>query len=58
MKIFRIAAKIIFALFFVAAGDNHFINTTFYIRIMPKYHPWHYELVMMSGVDEGGGGIG
>ena len=58
MKILKIAVKIIFALFFVAAGVNHFINPPFYLKIMPPYLPWHYELVILSGLAEIVLGIG
>lgn len=42
----------------VVAGVNHFVNPEFYVRIMPPYLPWHYELVLLSGVFEILGGIG
>ena len=58
MKIFKIAAKIFFALFFIVAGVNHFIDPPFYLKIMPPYLPWHYELVIISGVAEVALGIG
>lgn len=38
--------------FYVAAGLNHFINTGFYVSIMPPYLPWHLALVYISGVAE------
>lgn len=40
------------AAFLVAAGVMHFVRPDFYIRIMPPYLPWHYELVLLSGVFE------
>ena len=52
MNKLKFAAKILFALFFVAAGINHFINPPFYLKIMPPYLPWHYELVILSGIAE------
>ncbi len=52
MKILKIAVKIFFALFFVAGGFNHFVNPPFYLKIMPPYLPWHYELVILSGIAE------
>ena len=39
---------------FIIAGANHFINTSFYVSIMPLYLPWHLELVFLSGVAEAG----
>jgi uncharacterized membrane protein len=47
----------IMALFYVAAGLNHFIHPEFYIPMMPPYLPWHAELVFLSGVAELGLGI-
>lgn len=37
---------------FIAAGANHFLNTGFYLSIMPDYLPWHRALVYASGVAE------
>ena len=44
--------RIVFALFFIGAGVNHFIVTDFYLRMMPTYLPLHLELVQISGVAE------
>lgn len=44
--------RIILGLLFIAAGINHFVNTEFYLRIMPPYLPWHLPLVWISGVAE------
>ena len=46
------SAKVVFGAFFIGAGLNHFINTDFYLRIMPPYLPWHLPLVYASGVAE------
>ena len=40
------------ALFYVAAGINHFRSPDFYLAIMPPWMPWHRELVALSGVAE------
>ncbi len=40
------------ALFYVAAGINHFINPDFYIRLMPPWIPAHAAMVALSGVAE------
>jgi len=45
------------AVFFVAAGLNHFLDPAFYLRIMPPYLPWHEALVFVSGVLEVAGGV-
>lgn len=44
--------RIAFALFFVAAGVNHFIATSFYLRMMPRYVALHLAMVQISGVAE------
>jgi uncharacterized membrane protein len=40
------------AVFYMAAGINHFIHPEFYLAIMPPYLPWHSALVLISGVAE------
>ena len=50
MPTFKIITKVIFGVFFIAAGANHFINPKFYLNIMPPYLPWHYALVVISGI--------
>lgn len=57
MKIFKIALKILFGLFFVAAGIGHFRDTDFFLNIMPPYLPWHLAIVYFSGGAEIGLGI-
>ncbi len=52
MAIIKLVSRIIFGVFFVAAGANHFFNTSFYESIMPPYLPWPYALVIISGVAE------
>ena len=43
---------------FIVAGANHFLNTPFYVSIMPPYLPWHEALVYVSGLAEIGlGGL-
>jgi len=46
------------ATFFVASGILHFTNTSFYLKIMPPYIPWHLAMVQISGVAEVLGGLG
>ncbi len=50
-------ALLALAVFFIAAGVNHFLNPDFYVRIMPPYLPAHLELVYLSGLFEILGGI-
>lgn len=42
----------VMALFYLAAGVNHFRSPDFYLSIMPPYLPWHAELVAVSGIAE------
>ena len=48
----KTALRILFALFFVGAGVNHFVRTGFYLRMMPSYVPSHLTMVQISGVAE------
>ncbi len=45
------------ALFYVAAGANHFIAPEVYAPMMPPYLPWHAALIFISGVAEVGLGV-
>jgi uncharacterized membrane protein len=52
LRILKLAARLMFALFFVGAGINHFLRTGFYLRMMPPYVPFHLAAVQVSGVAE------
>ena len=52
MKLIKQITKVIFALFFIVAGVNHFVDTPFYESITPPYLPWPYALVIISGIAE------
>jgi len=52
MRKFKTVMKYLLAVFFVAAGMNHFVHSTFYLRMMPAYLPWHLALIYISGVFE------
>lgn len=50
--------RYIFGAAFIAAGVNHFLNTPFYVSIIPPYLPWPLVLVYISGLAEIGlGGL-
>lgn len=34
---------------FLVAGANHFLNSEFYLPMMPGYLPLHQELILLSG---------
>ena len=55
---YRSIFRVPFALSFVVVGVLHFINPSPFVSIMPKYLPWHLELVYLSGVFEILGGFG
>jgi uncharacterized membrane protein len=44
--------RVVLAVFFVGAGLNHFLSTTFYLRMMPPYLRLHLALVYISGAAE------
>jgi uncharacterized membrane protein len=46
------------ALFFVAAGVNHFLNPAPYLSMIPPYLPWPRALNIISGAAEIAGGVG
>ena len=54
----KTAALYLLALLFVAIGLYHFVNPGRFVRIVPPYLPWHYELVLVSGAFEIAGGLG
>jgi len=42
-------SKYLLALLMIGAGMMHFIRPDFYLKIMPPYLPFHWELVYLSG---------
>lgn len=58
LKILRIAAVILVALYFLIGGVTHFTSPEFFVAIMPPYLPYHLEIVWISGVFEILGGLG
>jgi uncharacterized membrane protein len=54
----RSVAVWILALFFVAAGLNHFLNPAPYLSMMPPYLPCPRALNIISGSAEIAGGVG
>jgi len=45
------------AVLYILAGINHFVMPQFYLRIMPRYIPFHRFMVIASGVAEIGLGV-
>ncbi|MEE3717728.1 hypothetical protein V2H45_13385 [Tumidithrix elongata RA019] len=52
MSKLKIGFKYLLALFYVLAGTNHFLNSGFYLKMMPPYLPLHLELIYLSGLCE------
>jgi uncharacterized membrane protein len=50
----KLVSLVLMALFYVAAGSNHFRSPDFYLKMMPPYLSWHAQLVWLSGVAEVG----
>ena len=53
----RALSTYLVGLLFILAGFNHFINSGFYVNIMPPYIPRHLTMVYLSGIFEVIGGI-
>lgn len=53
----KITLGIVFIWFF-AGGIGHFVNSDFFVNIMPPYLPYHLEIVYISGVFEIAGALG
>lgn len=49
MQKFKLVMRYLLAVFFIAAGMNHFVHPAFYLKIMPPYLPWHAALNYLSG---------
>ncbi len=49
-------ALVLLALFFIAAGANHFISPDFYLRMMPPWLPAHEAMNYLAGFFEMLGG--
>jgi len=53
-----IALRWLLALFFIAAGVNHFVSPGFYRAMMPPWLPGPDGMIIVSGIAEIVGGIG
>ncbi|WP_425615471.1 MauE/DoxX family redox-associated membrane protein [Anatilimnocola sp. NA78] len=45
-------SRYLLAALMLGAGTMHFVQPQFFVRIMPPYLPWHWELVYLSGAIE------
>ncbi|CAF3824762.1 unnamed protein product [Adineta steineri] len=48
----RLFSMYFMAVFYIVAGVLHFIKPQFYLPIMPRYLPYHLELIYLSGLCE------
>ena len=48
----KLVLKWLLALLMVSAGTLHLVHPEIFMKIMPDYLPWHWELVILSGVFE------
>ncbi|MEY3775657.1 MAG: hypothetical protein RLZZ129_2437 [Verrucomicrobiota bacterium] len=53
-----IIARWLAAIFFTAAGANHFLNPGIYLGMMPQWLPWPEAMNYISGAVEIAGGLG
>jgi uncharacterized membrane protein len=52
MKRIKPISKYLLAIFMIVAGTMHFVNSGFFLKIVPPYLPFHRELVVASGICE------
>lgn len=52
MSHIKAASKYVLAIFMITAGIMHFVNPSFFLKIVPPYLPLHEELVLVSGIFE------
>ena len=48
----RLFLMYLMAIFYIFAGVMHFVNPDFYLSMMPRYLPFHLQLVYLSGLVE------
>ena len=54
----RRGSLLLIAVFFTAAGLNHFRDPALYLAMMPTWLPWPHTLNLLVGVGEIAGGVG
>ena len=45
-------SKFVLAFFLIVAGILHFVKPHFFVKIMPDYIPYHWQMVYISGAVE------
>ena len=49
---FKLITIYLMSLLYISSGVQHFANTSWFMKIMPPYLPYHKELIYLSGVIE------
>ena len=49
---FKLITIYLMSLFYISIGIKHFINTDWFMKIMPPYLPYHKALIYLSGAFE------
>ena len=52
MTTIQMVSKCLLALLLVGAGVMHFANSSFFLKIVPPYLPYHRAIVSLSGICE------
>ena len=52
LKIFWTVVRIVFAIFMVYAGVQHFLKPAFYIPFVPSFLPFAMAIIYLSGIME------
>ena len=52
MKLVKTLSRVAFGILFMLAGANHSLHPDFYVSMMLPYLPWHWGLVIISGIAE------
>ncbi|MCF2487878.1 MauE/DoxX family redox-associated membrane protein [Dyadobacter sp. CY347] len=48
----KLTGLYIMAALYIFTGTMHFLRPKGFMQIMPKFVPWHYQLVLVSGICE------
>ena len=52
IEILKICTLLVMSVLYVSIGVKHFTDPDFFLKIMPRYIPFHLELVYLSGFFE------
>ncbi len=52
MNWIKTLSKYVLAILLIVAGSMHFVRPDLYVKIVPSYLPFHFGLVLLSGVCE------